>query len=90
MKGNFQGRRRLPALAYAAGVAGVMVVVGFSALVQSRTHSADAASCDVLPVIRAVDADAGAAPERFQITVVGKRAPDVARAHAVQPARQQS
>jgi hypothetical protein len=80
MKRNFQARRRLPAFAYVAGVAGVMAVVGFSALVQSRTQSADAASCDVLPVIRAVDANAGVAPERLKITVVGRRIAEVAGA----------
>ena len=90
MKRNDQNRRWLPAFAYAAGVAGVMAVVGFSALVQSGTQSADAASCDVLPVIRAVDAAEGVAPERLMITIVGKRAPELAgtRPEATQPGRQ--
>jgi len=41
--------------------------------VQSRTQSAEPLSCDVLPVIRAVDAAEGVAPERLKITVVGRR-----------------
>ena len=80
MQGNDQGRRWLPALAYAAGVTAVMLVVGFSALVQSRTQSAEPAVCDDLPVIRAVDAAQGTTPERLKITVVGSRAPEVAGA----------
>ena len=82
MQGNNQGRHWLPALAYAAGVAAIMGVVGFSALVQSRTQSAEPVGCDVLPVIRAVDAAQGAAPERLRITVVGSRLAEVAGAHA--------
>ena len=73
MKRNDQNRRRLPAFAYAAAVAAIMGVVGFSALVQSRTQSAEPLNCDVLPVIRAVDAAEGVAPERLKITVVGRR-----------------
>ena len=80
MQGNDQGRHWLPALAYAAGVAAIMGVVGFSALVQSRTQSAEPVGCDVLPVIRAVDAAQGAAPERLRITVVGRRIAEVAGA----------
>jgi hypothetical protein len=81
MQGNDQGRRWLPALAYAAGVTAIMGVVGFSALVQSRTQSAEPVGCDVLPVIRAVDAAQGAVPERLRITVVGRRLAEVAGAH---------
>jgi hypothetical protein len=80
MKRNDQDRRRLPAFAYAAGVAAIMGVVGFSALVQSRTQSAEPLVCGDLPVIRAVDAAQGAAPERLKITVVGRRASDLAGA----------
>ena len=80
MQRNDQDRRWLPALAYAGCVAAVMMVVGFSALVQSRTQAAEPAVCDVLPVIRAVDLAQGATPERLKITVVGRRAPDVAGA----------
>jgi hypothetical protein len=89
MKWDNQDRRRLPVVVYVTGVTAVMVVVGFSALVQSRTRSADAVGCDVLPVIRAVDEAQGAAPERLQITVVGRRAAEVirARAEVAQPGR---
>lgn len=80
MKRNDQGRRWLPVFAYAAGVAAIMGVVGFSALVQSRSQSAEPVSCDVLPVIRAVDAAQGAAPERLKILVVGRRIAEVAGA----------
>jgi hypothetical protein len=78
MHRNDQGRRWLPAFAYAGGVVAVMVIVGFSALAQSRTQSAEPVGCDVLPVIRAVDAVQGAAPERLKITVVGRRTSEVA------------
>ena len=90
MQGNDQGRRWLPALAYAAGVTATMGVVGFSALVQSRTQSAEPVGCDVLPVIRAVDAAQGAAPERLRITVVGRRTAEVVGAlpEVAQAARQ--
>ena len=77
MKKNDQDRRRLSAFAYIAGVAAIMGVVGFSALVQSRAQSAEPVRCDVLPVISAVDAAEGAAPERFKITVVGRRIAEV-------------
>ena len=87
---NDQGRRWLPALAYTAGVAALSAAVVFSALVQSRTQPAESTACEVLPVIRAVDAAQGATPERLMITVVGKRAPELAgtRPESVQPGRQ--
>jgi hypothetical protein len=80
MQSNYQGRRWLPAFAYAAGVAAVIVMVGSSALVQSRTPLDDPSACDVLPVIRVVDMVDGNTPERLKITVVGKRSPELARA----------
>ena len=90
MHRNNQSRRWLPALAYTGGVAALLAVVGFSALVQSRTQPTESVSCDVLPVIRAVDAAQGATPERLTITVVGKRTSDIAGARpaATQVAKQ--